>query len=70
MPYLAILRSADDTSLAIADDLFQCYWLGMIIHSYANNNSGSPPSCDCDFRAESADWQVRYLDIYLFYIYD
>ena len=36
----------------------------------------SPPSCDYDFcqwsvasPSELLDWQVRYLDIYIFYVY-
>ena len=42
---------------------------------WANNKSGSPPSCAdpfCHFGSPSElfDWQVRYLDIYLFYVYD
>jgi len=30
IPHLAILRTADDTSLAIADDLLRCDWLGRL----------------------------------------
>jgi len=48
MGYL-FLRTADDTSLAIADDLLCCDWLGRL---GANDNSGSPPSCDCDFGSD------------------
>ena len=30
MPHLAILRTADDTALAIADDLLRYDWLGRL----------------------------------------
>jgi len=30
IPHLAVLRTADDTSLAVADDLVRCDWLGRL----------------------------------------
>ena len=30
IPHLAILRTSDDTSLAVADDLLRCDWLGEV----------------------------------------
>ena len=30
IPHLAILRTADDTSLAVTDDLLRCDWLGKL----------------------------------------
>ena len=50
-------------------------FLWLVRQDWANNNSGSLPSCDAPFwewsvasPSEMFDWQVRYLDIYLFYV--
>jgi len=50
--------------------------LWLVRQDLANSNSGSPPSCGLPFwqwsvasPCEMFVWQVRYLDIYLFYVY-
>jgi len=49
----------------------------LVRQEWANNNSGSSPSCDYDFwqwsvatPSELFDWQVRYIDIFLFLAYE
>ena len=48
----------------------------MFWQDWANINLGSPPSCGVPFwqwpvasPSEMFGWQVKYLDIYLFYVY-
>jgi len=55
-PYrnLAILRLTDDTSLVISDVLFR--------------RNQSQRNCFGGNAFRLFDWQVRYLDIYLFYV--
>ena len=64
------------TSCFGANNHSEAVSLWLVRQDWANNNSGSPPSCADPFcqwsvamPSELFDWQVRYLDIYLFYAY-
>jgi len=49
-----MIQKKRSMSLATAKDLLHCDWLGMTV---------ATPS-------ELSDWQVRNIDIYLYYVYD
>ena len=67
--HLAILCTADDTSLAIVDDLLRCDWLGRIrrIINRTDLAIATLGMIGGD-RSELFDRQISYPDIYLFYV--
>jgi len=71
-PHLAILHTADDTSLAAADDLLRCDWLRrvrLIITWAVRHLAIVTLGMIGGDASELFYWQVRYLDIYQFYDY-
>jgi len=71
---IIIARWPLENNLNVWWALLCCDWLGS--NRLIINKSGSPPSCDYYFwqwlvttHSELFDCQVRYLDIYLFYVF-
>jgi len=62
-----------DLSLVITDDLLRCDWLGrigLILTRAVRRLAAYPFGSDWWLhRPRCFGWQVRYLDIYLFYVY-